>query len=277
MMNNQIIKLLLLTLLILTGCQPAPVVQVENNENSNNFQTSTITAGAIISNVSSTPAVTDSEIIVPNNKGTTSSTINQVPVLVDGFIDLKPQFASQAPFGVWDELHGEACEEASMIIAYSYVAKKPLTTHTMEQGILDLVNWERANSFGQDLTVVETSKILREYFKVSADEINNPNVELIKSILRQGKLIIMPAAGRLLGNPYFQTPGPIYHMLVIRGYDDKTGEFITNDPGTRRGDGYRYQYDVLLNAIHDWNHQLETNGMTDEEMALGVKRVIAVY
>ena len=39
-------------------------------------------------------------------------------------------------------------------------------------------------------------------------------------------------------------------MLVIIGYDHN--DFITNDPGTRRGQEYRYNQDVLLNAIHNW-------------------------
>lgn len=56
----------------------------------------------------------------------------------------------------------------------------------------------------------------------------------------------------MLGNPYFTPPGPIYHMLVIKGYN--LTEFITNDPGTRRGADYVYSYQTLMKAIHDWNN-----------------------
>ncbi len=72
----------------------------------------------------------------------------------------------------------------------------------------------------------------------------------MKNELAKGYPIIVPMAGRDLGNPYFSGEGPWYHALVIIGYD-KTS-FITNDPGTRRGEHYRYKYDVLMNAIHDW-------------------------
>ena len=41
-------------------------------------------------------------------------------------------------------------------------------------------------------------------------------------------------------------------MIVIRGYDAKTKEFITNDPGTRQGENYRYKSDVLINALRDY-------------------------
>ena len=39
-------------------------------------------------------------------------------------------------------------------------------------------------------------------------------------------------------------------MLVLTGYDERN--FVTNDPGTRRGYGYKYTYSILYNAIHDW-------------------------
>ena len=39
---------------------------------------------------------------------------------------------------------------------------------------------------------------------------------------------------------------------MIRGYDSDKGEFITNDPGTKRGELYRYDQDVLYNAIRDY-------------------------
>jgi hypothetical protein len=63
---------------------------------------------------------------------------------------------------------------------------------------------------------------------------------------------------------------------VIRGYDETEGEFITNDPGTRMGNGYRYKYEKLIAAVHDWNHELAAGGMTNEEMDQGRKVVIVV-
>jgi len=54
----------------------------------------------------------------------------------------------------------------------------------------------------------------------------------------------------MLKNPNFKAPGPIYHMLVIKGLT-KTGDFITNDNGTRNGHNYIYKPDILYAAIHD--------------------------
>ena len=73
----------------------------------------------------------------------------------------------------------------------------------------------------------------------------------IKTAIAAGHPVIIPSAGRELGNPNFTGEGPIYHNLVIRGYT-ADGKFITNDPGTRKGEQYVYEQSVIMNAIHDW-------------------------
>jgi len=41
---------------------------------------------------------------------------------------------------------------------------------------------------------------------------------------------------------------------VIIGYDESTGEFITNDTGdTVNGPGHHYKFAQLMNAIHDYD------------------------
>jgi hypothetical protein len=68
--------------------------------------------------------------------------------------------------------------------------------------------------------------------------------------VRAGRPVIVPLAGRLLGNPNYVAPGPIYHMLVVKGVTDG-GDIITNDVGTRHGHNYVYAPSVFLNAMHD--------------------------
>ncbi|OGY45459.1 MAG: hypothetical protein A2744_02110 [Candidatus Buchananbacteria bacterium RIFCSPHIGHO2_01_FULL_44_11] len=203
------------------------------------------------------------EVLAPPDL-TVSETFNQ-PV----------SFTSQAPYGVWDELHGEACEEASMIMVAKYFKQQLLDSHIAEQAILDLVEWENDNDYEVDLTAAETSEILSQYFGLKSELIYDVTAERIKKELAQGKLIIVPAAGRQLGNPYFQTPGPIYHMLVITGYDQD--EFITNDPGTKRGEGFKYKFQTLLGAVADWDHTLDSDGMTDQEIDSTQSVIIAVW
>ena len=107
--------------------------------------------------------------------------------------------------------------------------------------------------YHKDTTAEETAVILKEFYKINGVKVvYDPAVADIKSALNEKKVIIIPAAGRKLGNPYFRQPGPLYHMLVIKGYT-KEGNFVTNDPGTRRGADFIYDPGVLMNAIHDWN------------------------
>lgn len=165
-------------------------------------------------------------------------------------LDNKVQFASQAPLANWELPYQEACEEASMITVSYFFEKNDLTSEKMDEEIKKLVDWEIQyfNTY-TDTNAQEVAKIIEKYFGLQVEIIEEVTVESIKKELAKGNLIIAPFAGRMLGNPNFTEPGPLFHMLVIRGYD--RNEFITNDVGTRKGEGYKYDYNVLLEAIHD--------------------------
>jgi hypothetical protein len=159
-------------------------------------------------------------------------------------------FAPQAPFADWGFPYQEACEEASVIMVHHYLKGSDLTLEQADKEIVDLVAWETANGYGEDVTIDELARIIREYYGYSPIVEHDVTAKRIKKYLQQGYPVVVPVAGREIGNPYFSGEGPFYHMLVIVGYDGDS--FITNDPGTRRGEGYRYDQDVLLNAVHDW-------------------------
>lgn len=164
--------------------------------------------------------------------------------------DIEIPFVSQAPFAFWDPLHNEACEEASMIMAAKYFKKEKLDKEIMENEIQKLIQWEEKNGYPIDLTAEQVVEILDKYFGLKGEVSNELTAEKIKSEVASHNLIIVPLAGRLVPNPYYRQPGPLYHMLIIRGFDED--EFITNDPGTKRGEAYRYRYGDLLWAVHDW-------------------------
>lgn len=163
-------------------------------------------------------------------------------------------FTSQAPTGDWDELHGEACEEASVLMVMRYFSGQPiLSPDDAERAIQHLVAANAALGFAVDDTAEEVVRLLKsEDPSLSATLLRNPSIDDLKTRLSAGSLVIVPAMGQQLHNPYFQTPGPRYHMLVLRGYTSD-GYVITNDPGTRHGQQYVYRWDTLVNAIHDWN------------------------
>jgi hypothetical protein len=248
---NSKIKIILITsaILLISGCAKQPELVILNLNVEPPAKSATATA------VQST--TTKQQVRVPNT------------------FELPVAFASQAPLSNWDALHEEACEEASMIMADKYFTKQPLSVQIMEAGLQKLVKWETDQGYKVDVTATETAKILNDYFNLTARVTADVSVDRIKYEISQGNLIIIPAAGRLLGNPNFTGQGPIYHMLVVKGYNDR--EFITNDPGTRKGNGYKYDYQTLLNAIHDWNPALVTGDtMTDANMAKGAKVMVVV-
>lgn len=177
-------------------------------------------------------------------------------------INLDVPFTSQAPFQNWDLPYGEFCEEASVLMTASYINKWSIPNpDTANQKMLAIKEFEE-NRFGyyQDTTAEETATILKEFYKIEKVKlVYEPTVEAIKKYLAEGKVVIVPVAGRELGNPHFKQPGPLYHMLIIKGYT-KSGDFITNDPGTRVGANYIYKPSVIMNAIHNWNKENISQG-----------------
>ena len=171
-------------------------------------------------------------------------------------INLAVPFASQAPFGDWSMPYGEACEEASLIMTDFYLRDASLTKQQMKDMIDQMVAWQIKEWGGHmDLSAAKTIELAKQFNPSYRYQIiSNLTADKIRDQLRAGFPVIVPAAGRELHNPNFKQPGPIYHMLVIKGFT-KDGKFITNDPGTRNGADYVYTEEVLMSAIHDWTGQ----------------------
>jgi hypothetical protein len=170
-------------------------------------------------------------------------------------VNLKVPFTSQAPSQNWDATHEEFCEEASMLMAGSYIKKQTIDGIKDAETKLQAIKSFEIKRLGyfEDTTAEETALILREYFEIPKVEVvYTPTINDVKTALAGNKVIIVPLAGREIGNPNFTPPGPLYHMLLIKGYT-KNGELITNDPGTRKGADYIYKEEVIMEAIHDWN------------------------
>jgi len=163
---------------------------------------------------------------------------------------LKVNFQSQAPFADWSEPYQNGCEEASIIIVKHYYKNQALSKSEMKEEIDSSVNWQIKN-WGQhgDLDAEMTLKLAKEYFGLSGEVVREFSTNDLKNYIFSGLPVIVPTDGQLLGNPNFRGDGPEYHMLVVIGYDDQKGVFITNDPGTKNGEKYIYKYQTLIDAI----------------------------
>lgn len=159
-------------------------------------------------------------------------------------------FFSQAPDGDRNLPRQEACEEASIVLANYFIKNKTLTKDQMRADILSLVD-RQMELFGDYLhtTIEQTKQLYEDFYGWSSYIIDNPTIEDIKTALAQWYLIVAPFAGRKLWNPYYSGKGPLYHMMVLKWYDETY--IYTNDVGTRRGENYRYSYQTILDANHD--------------------------
>jgi len=169
-------------------------------------------------------------------------------------------FTTQAPSANWDAVHEESCEEASILMLNHFLNKTSFgSASDVDREILNLIDFEEKNNYKVDVTTDELNRIAKDFFDLDTGRVvNNFTVNDLKKELASGRPIIIPAAGKLLKNPNFKGGGPVYHMLVIKGYDQDN--FITNDPGTRNGNGYKYNIDLLFDAIHNWDKDNIING-----------------
>lgn len=172
-------------------------------------------------------------------------------------------FMSQAPTENWDAFHEDACEEASLLMVKHFVEKSRIgSKESFDQEINSMIKYEEEHGYLPSITLDQLNKIAADYLGMTNGKvIKNVTVDDIKNELFSGKPVIIGAAGRLLENPHFKNGGPNYHMLVIKGYNSKG--FITNDPGTKYGETYFYDFHTLYEAIHDYDKKDILNGGRD--------------
>lgn len=183
-------------------------------------------------------------------------------------------FTPQAPTGNWENPYGEACEEVSLLIARSAITgdldafSDPVET---ERLILDLVERQKdmLDGIWIDTDAALTKRIGEELLGLEIEIIENPTIEIIESELLKNHPIIIPAAGKELKNPFFSGEGPDYHMNVIVGFD--RDDFIVQEPGTRRGEGYKYNKNLIMSAINDWDQAADV--LSGEKRVLVVKGI----
>ena len=163
----------------------------------------------------------------------------------------------------------EACEEAAvMLVHFYYQGYESLSKDKATQEINALVNYETEH-YGDyaHTNAEETAQLVKDFYGYEKVEVKYDfTIDDVKKELAQGRPVVLPTAGRILDNPNYTPPGPVYHMITIKGYT--ATEFITNDVGTRMGADYRYSQQHVLNSAHEWH---------DEDITLGRKAMIIIY
>lgn len=86
-------------------------------------------------------------------------------------------------------------------------------------------------------------------------------------------MAIIPVDGTVLANPYYVPPGPKEHMILVRGYDATTDQFIANDPGTKMGAGFRYSSQVIGAALFDYDSGYHEETSTEKTAMIVISRM----
>jgi hypothetical protein len=177
------------------------------------------------------------------------------PVLLSENTLLNVPFTFQASLGDWSNIiFQQGCEEASIFMAMLWVEGKT-TNPTGAAEAIKALSYFEARTYGEfrDTSAEDSIRLIRDYFHYENFEVRHDiGAEDIRHELAKGNLVIVPVNGQKMRNPFYTPPGPIQHMTVIRGYDASAQEFITNDPGTKRGEGFRYKEEILEAALQDY-------------------------
>jgi len=213
--------------------------------------------------------IKEDKLLVAEEENPSSSDASSSPIPSE--FNLAVPFTSQAPLVNWDVLHEDTCEEAAIYMVNAFYegwSAGKIDPDQAEVDLLKIVDYEKALfGFFESTTATQIAVLAEQMYGYEKVEvIENPTVGDLKNHLVAGRPVIVPTAGRMLGNPNFTGEGPLYHAVVLKGYTETT--FVTNDPGTRLGADYQYDFDTIMRAMHDWN---------GGDVENGAKVVVVIY
>lgn len=233
-----------------------------------------------LTTTSSVDNIVAQEKAVATTSATTTLEALSLSSTTDIIINIAVPFTTQAPLVKWDDpRQQDGCEEAVAVMAMAWVKgeglKTKITPAEFEARILALSDFQ-AEKYGEfrDTSLSDMEAwIFRDYFSYEKTELKAvATTSDIISELEGGKIVLLPMAGRELKNPNFKAPGPLTHMILIKGYDYQAKEFITNDPGTRLGADYRYPSERIYRAIWVYPTGYHQETKAREKMMLIVSR-----
>lgn len=109
-------------------------------------------------------------------------------------LKLPVPFTAQAPTGNWEDIkQGNGCEEASILMAYSWVMNKHIDKGVARDEILKMSDYSfKRLGYFHDISNEDTIKLFKEYFKyenVILDK--NVSIDNIKKYYLRGKLLLL--------------------------------------------------------------------------------------
>lgn len=187
-----------------------------------------------------------------------------------GDVVINVPFFAQAPGGGWnDTCQGAACEETALVQAYMWINgvnytdkygiysdSDMLQRYGLRQ-ILAMCDYEYDNfpsHLYHDTSINDTAKLWQGFYGRPSKVIENPTAGRLKRGIDAGHTYVVPINGEkiLTSLPYSDPAKLPAHSILLVGYNEARGEFIVNDPGTWRGQGWRFNQEDLMAAIRDY-------------------------
>ena len=180
-----------------------------------------------------------------------------VPTAEAAEVTLQVPFSTQAPNDSWSR--NEDCEETSITMANAFLTgttEDKLPADAAQFAIDNLKAWEGLNlGYNADTGADATTKMAEGAFGLTVSQVQNFTEDDLKAALEGGHPVLLPINAQLLGKAQYANGGPLYHMIVVRGFKGSGGNtFIVNDPGTTGGDGNEYPFATLQAASADWSN-----------------------
>jgi len=168
-------------------------------------------------------------------------------------------YINESPDGSWDGPWKNGCEEAAIVMVDKYYKGTSSVSVTEAKTAMQRLFDEQDRRWGSNANSdgTRTVELIKTHADFQATLVHDPSIDDIKAELQAKRPVITLHKGFDLHNPNipFLATGSSYHNLVIVGYDDETEEFIVNDDGdTKAGKNRRYDYDILMNSLHDYNY-----------------------
>ena len=109
----------------------------------------------------------------------------------------------------WDQLHEEACEEMSLIMAQHYLTGTPLPLDGAERELQAMIAWEHTHDYGDDVKIGELGLVAEANFGVHARVLTSVSVEHLKRELMNDEHMLDRIVGthRRLCNVCCREPG----------------------------------------------------------------------
>ena len=167
-------------------------------------------------------------------------------------------YTVQSPFFQWGptDPHQEYCEAAAVMMVGRYYRGDHFPNDRIppadaDQAMAQIVQWERQQWPGVlDLSLERVGQVGRNFYGMQP-VLAEATLDGVKAALAAGHPVLLPVNthGAPGGRPIapFYGSQPVYHVLVLTGYDGSA--VFANDAGFAQGQNYRYDWATLLAAM----------------------------